>query len=83
MKARTVCCGKVIDVDKGTIAHKGGEELLVCNKECKARMESARTEEVDKIKMELTRDRMNEIMRDARQQGSSARFEMTDIDREE
>ena len=80
MKARTVCCGKVIDVEKGAVAKKNGEEYLVCDEKCKAKLEAS--EDMDKMKMDLRREGMEEISRDTSQQDDSTSVEMDDVDKE-
>jgi len=41
MKARSICCSAVVDADKVPKAKNMWGEFLVCNDECKKKVESA------------------------------------------
>ena len=80
MKAKTVCCGKLIEIDEGVVAKRGEEEYLVCDEKCKAEFETS--EDVDRMKMDVRREGMEEISRDTSQQDESTSVEMDDVDKE-
>jgi len=46
MKARTMCCKKLVDVGKAAKAKIKGEEYLVCNDQCKKFAEMATPEQL-------------------------------------
>ena len=49
-KARTVCCGVLVDADRAPIARTmTGEQFLVCNDECRRFVEAAAPEQIRKI----------------------------------
>ncbi|MCX9012654.1 MAG: hypothetical protein OIN66_16235 [Candidatus Methanoperedens sp.] len=49
-KARTVCCGMLVDADKALMARtKTGEEFLVCNDDCRRSIEMATPERIREI----------------------------------
>lgn len=49
-KARTVCCGTLVDADKALMARtKTGEEFLVCNDDCRRSIETATPERIREI----------------------------------
>jgi hypothetical protein len=50
MKARTVCCGVLVDTDKAPLAKtKTGEEYLVCHDQCKRVVETMTPEQLKEI----------------------------------
>lgn len=49
MKARTVCCHKLVDTQTAPMAKNKWGEYLVCNSSCKSVMEMATQEQMDKL----------------------------------
>ncbi|MBI2675200.1 MAG: hypothetical protein HYX24_01980 [Candidatus Aenigmarchaeota archaeon] len=52
MKARTVCCRKLVDAEKAPKAKNKWGEFLVCNDTCKGFCEMATKEQMDKLMKE-------------------------------
>jgi len=56
MKARTVCCGTLVETTKAPVAKtKAGEEFLVCNEQCRkvvSMMTPEQLQEMSKTKPE-------------------------------
>lgn len=49
MKARTVCCKKLVDTDEAPTAQNKWGEFLVCNEACKKVCEMATEEQMNAI----------------------------------
>lgn len=49
MKARTVCCNKVVETKTAPVAKNKWGEFLVCNRSCADFVKMATKEQMDKI----------------------------------
>ena len=49
MKARTVCCRKLVDAKKAPHAKNKWGEFLVCNNDCKEFLAMATKEQMEKL----------------------------------
>jgi hypothetical protein len=49
MKARTICCNRLIEVEKGKIAKTKFGELLVCSENCRKFIENATSRQIKNL----------------------------------